>query len=62
MRADFLLLYDWSGSSAAFAPIVSYTGFNTIELRIGAQLFAGKRRSQFGAQQAIGFAIVEWFF
>ncbi|MBM4384654.1 MAG: hypothetical protein FJ091_14975 [Deltaproteobacteria bacterium] len=62
VRVDLLVLYDWTGSSAAFAPIVSYTGFNSLELRLGAQLFAGPRRSQFGAQQAIGFAIAEWFF
>ena len=62
LRADLLVLVDWSGSSAAFAPILSYTGWNSIELRVGAQLFAGPRRSQFGAQQAIGFAVVEWFF
>jgi hypothetical protein len=62
LRADLLVLYDWNGSSAAFAPILSYNGWNTIELRIGAQLFAGPRRSQFGPQEPVGFAIVEWFF
>ena len=62
LRADLLLLYDWSGASAAIAPVASYTGFNALEVRVGAQLFVGPRRSQFGAQQAIGFAVVEWFF
>jgi hypothetical protein len=62
LRADLLLLVDWNGLSAAFAPIASYTGWNTIELRVGAQLFGGPRRSQFGAQQAIAFAVLEWFF
>jgi hypothetical protein len=62
LRGDLLLLYDWNGTSAAFAPIVSYSGWNSLELRVGAQLFTGPRRSQFGGQQAIGFAVVEWFF
>ncbi|HEU4430621.1 MAG TPA: hypothetical protein VFT98_17810 [Myxococcota bacterium] len=62
LRADLLILYDWSGESAAFAPAVSYAGWNSLELRVGAQLFAGPRRSQFGAQQAIAYGVLEWFF
>jgi hypothetical protein len=62
LRADLLVLYDWNGCSAAIAPIVSYAGWNSLELRVGAQLFAGPRRSQFGSQQAIGYAVLEWFF
>ncbi len=62
LRADLLVLYDWNGKSAAFAPMFSFTGWNSLELRIGAQGFAGPRRSQFGAQQATAFAVVEWFF
>ena len=62
LRADLLVLYDWNGASAAFAPGVSYTGWNAIELRFGAQLFAGGARSQFGSQPAIAFAILEWFY
>ena len=45
-RLDLLVLYDWNGTSAAFAPIVSYTGWNNLELRVGAQLFAGQRLTQ----------------
>ena len=62
LRTDLLVLYDWDGASAAFVPMASYAGWNALELRVGAQLFAGKRRSQFGSQQAIGFAVLEWFF
>ncbi len=62
LRLDLLVLYDWNGSSAAFSPIVAYTGWNNFELSVGAQLFAGKRLSQFGAQQATGYALIEWFF
>ncbi len=62
LRADLLVLVDWNGSSAAFAPVVSYTGWNALELRVGVQGFAGPRRSQFGSQPVIGFGVVEWFF
>jgi hypothetical protein len=62
VRADFLILYDWSGGSAAFAPTLAYAGWNDIELRVGVQGFAGPRRSQFGPQQTLGFAVLEWFF
>ncbi|HEY8123639.1 MAG TPA: hypothetical protein VII78_20140 [Myxococcota bacterium] len=62
LRADLLVLYDWNGSSAAIAPSFSYTGWNALELRVGAQLFAGPRLSQFGERQAIAFAVFEWFF
>jgi hypothetical protein len=62
LRADLLVLYDWNGSSAAFAPVVSYTGWNALELRVGVQAFAGPRLSQFGGRQVVGFGVVEWFF
>jgi hypothetical protein len=62
LRLDLLVLFDWNGQSAAFAPTVSYSGWNALELRIGAQVFAGPRLSQFGDRQPTGFAIVEWFF
>jgi hypothetical protein len=62
LRADLLVLYDWNGTSAAFAPVVTYQGWNALELRLGVQLFAGPRRSQFGAQSPVGFLVFEWFF
>jgi hypothetical protein len=62
LRADLLVLLDWNGASAAFAPLVAYTGWNSLELRAGVQFFAGPRRSQFGPQPAVGFAVAEWFF
>jgi hypothetical protein len=42
--------------------VLSYRGWNALELRFGAQLFAGRARSQFGSQQALAFAVLEWFF
>ena len=57
-----LVIWDWRGESAAVAPIVAFTGWNAVELSIGAQLFVGGRRSQYGGQEALAYARVEWFF
>ncbi len=62
LRGDFLVLFDWEGASAAFVPTLAYTGWNALELRAGAEFFAGAHDSQFGPQQAIVFAVLEWFF
>ncbi len=59
---NLLLLWDWRGESAAVVPVLTYTGWNSVELTVGLQLFAGADRSQFGAQEALGYALVEWFF
>lgn len=61
-RADLLLLWDWDGSSAAFFPTVQYTGWNAGNLTLGAQLFAGGERSQFGEQEALFYVLFEVFF
>ncbi len=62
LRADLLVLTDWRGASAAIVPILTYSGWNALEIRLGAQVFAGDHGSQYGSQEALGFAIVEWFF
>ncbi len=62
LRADLLVIYDWDGHSAVFAPILVYSPLGSLEITLGAQLFAGKRRSQYGSQPDLGYAIVEWFF
>jgi hypothetical protein len=62
LRGDLLLLYDWNGGSAAFAPRVVFDGWSFLELTLGAQLFSGRRRSQYGDQEAIFFLIGEVFF
>lgn len=62
LRTDLLVLYDWDGHSAVFSPILAYSPLGSLEITLGAQLFAGKRRSQYGSQEHLGYAIVEWFF
>lgn len=62
VNGSLLVLYDWNGGSAAFFPSLSFTGLNSVEITLGAQFFAGPRRSQFGSAQALGFLRVEYFF
>jgi len=62
LRGDLLVLWDWRGESAAIVPILSFTGFNSLEVSLGAQVFAGGRRSQFGAQSTLLYTQIEWFF
>jgi hypothetical protein len=62
LRSDLLVIWDWDGSSAVFAPSIVYTGFNDAELTLGAQLFAGPDRSEFGSREPLVFLIAELFF
>lgn len=62
LRVDMLVIYDWDGHSAVFSPILAYSPLGSLEITLGGQLFAGKRRSQYGSQPDLGYAIVEWFF
>ena len=61
-RGDVLLLWDWNGASAAVFPTVAFTGWNAGEVVLGAQLFAGGDRSEFGGEEALVFLRVEVFF
>lgn len=62
VNGGLLALYDWNGGSAAFFPSLSFTGLNAAEITLGAQLFVGPKRSQFGEAQALVFLLVEYFF
>ncbi len=62
LRGDVLLLWDWSGRSAALAPAVVFDGWNSAQITLGAQLFGGPRLSEYGDRKPIGFVIAEWFF
>lgn len=62
VRLNLLMLYDWNGRSAAFFPAVAFTGLNDAEITLGAQLFAGPGRSQFGEAQPLVYLLVEYFF
>jgi hypothetical protein len=43
-------------------PSLTFTGWNAVELTLGAQLFTGGDRSQYGQQEPVGYVLVEWFF
>lgn len=62
LQGDLLLLYDWNGHSAALAPRLVFSGWNALELTLGAQLFTGDRSSQYGSRKPIVFLIGELFF
>jgi hypothetical protein len=59
---SLLVLYDWNGTSAAFVPTVTAVPLGSLELTLGAQLFAGSKRSQYGAAERLFFLVAEWFF
>lgn len=62
LRGNLLVLYDWEGGSAAFAPSATFSGFNNADITLGVQLFTGGKDSQFGEAEALAYAVVEFFF
>lgn len=62
VSGNLLTLVDWKGDSAAIFPSLTITGLNAVEITVGAQLFLGGRRSQFGDQQPLVYLLVEYFF
>ena len=62
LRSDLLILYDWNGQSAAFFPNLSYAALDFLELRLGAQFFAGKRLSEYGAREHLFYFFADVFF
>jgi hypothetical protein len=62
VRSDLLIIYDWNGQSAAFYPNFSYAAFDFLDLRLGAQFFAGKRLSEYGARETLVYFLADVFF
>lgn len=62
IRGDIVTLIDMDGGSAAFVPSIRYSPIDSIELTLGAQLFAGPTRSQYGASEPLVHVLVDWFF
>lgn len=62
VRAELVTLVDWVGGSVAVAPSVSYSPLAALDLRLGAQLFAGPRASEYGWREHLGFLIVDVYF
>ena len=62
LRGDLLAIYDWEGRSAVFAPFVTYSPISSVELVLGAQLFAGPRLSEYGSAEHLAYFTAEWFY
>jgi hypothetical protein len=62
IRGELLAVYDWSGASASFFPIVRYNALDWLELTLGAQFFTGPRLSEFGDVAPLGYLLAEFFF
>jgi hypothetical protein len=62
VRADLVSIVDWSGWSATFYPALRYAPLDWLEVTLGAQLFVGPRRSEYGDLDPLGFLLLEAFF
>ena len=62
LRGELLVLYDWRGESVSVFPSARYSPTGWLELTLGVQLFEGRRRSEFGQGETLGFALAELFF
>jgi hypothetical protein len=62
IRGELLAIYDWTGASASFFPIVRYDALDWLELTLGAQFFTGPRLSEFGDLEPLGYLLAEFFF
>jgi hypothetical protein len=62
LRSELFTLYDWNGSSAALVPRIRYDPYPFLEITIGAELFAGRKLSEYGSAQDVGFVLAESFF
>jgi hypothetical protein len=62
IRGELLAIYDWTGTSVSFFPIVRYDALDWLQLTLGAQFFAGPRLSEFGDLEPLGYLLAEFFF
>jgi hypothetical protein len=62
LRFDVVALWDWRGDSGAVFPQLTFGGWNSAELTLGAQFFTGGRFSQYGNQEPLVFVLAEWWF
>ncbi|MGI9433043.1 MAG: hypothetical protein ACR2PQ_12555 [Myxococcota bacterium] len=62
LRLDLVTLWDWPGSSGAYFPQVTWSGWNSAELSFGVQVFSGGKESQYGNREPLVFVLAEWWF
>lgn len=62
-RADLLTLYDWSGPSAIFAPVLTWSARANLEVSASAQLSLGRdEQSDYGKLPPLLILRADWFF
>jgi hypothetical protein len=63
VRADFLVLWDWRGASAALAPALTWSARASLSLSLGAQFFVGSQEdSEYGDAANLLFARLDFYF
>lgn len=62
LQASALLVYDIDDASSFVAPSLVYSVLEDLDLTLGAQLFSGDDTSEYGDQQQVYYASLEWFF
>ncbi len=62
IRFDWVTLIDWQGKSANFYPTLRFTPRDWLEVVVGGQFPTGRRRSEYGSLEPLGFMLIEGFF
>ena len=62
LRLDVVVLFDAERGSATAFPSLRYSPLGWLEVTLATQLFTGKRRSEYGSAEPIGFLLAEVFF
>jgi len=62
IRFDWLTLIDWQGRSVNFFPAVRFTPRDWLEIVVGAQVPAGRRKSEYGSLEPLGFIQIQAFY
>ncbi len=62
LKLDCYTIVNLNDSSAFFGPRLKYQVLTDVEIGVGAQIFEGKSKSEYGATENIGFALAQWYF
>jgi hypothetical protein len=62
VRADLLVIYEWSGASVAIAPALTWDVRSDLRVAAGARLFLGSGSSEYGEQANLVLVMLDAFF
>ena len=62
LKGEAWLASNLGDRSAYLSPRLTYSLRENLDIAIGAQLFAGRRATEFGERRNLGFAWLQWFF